>query len=618
MKKIFYLAALFIIIPSVTNAIGYPLQSQTGVVPNAGNYTFSVSGSSLSVSAGAGTARIVTFYPQNYTGYSMTVNNGEFHYQNGYVNKNTADNSNSNMYPTDGFRIAGHFVTPTSASGVVNYVYDGTIRSTYYFTANFIFSGPPTASFTANGSHSITVNVGDSISYAWSSTNADKFSSTYTSDKCGSGAWSASSVSGATSGIIGSAQAGCTYALTYNASQISTGAKASDAITIKILPLGPPTASFTDNGSHSITVNVGDSISYAWSSTNADKFSSTYTSDKCGSGAWSASSVSGATSGIIGSAQAGCTYTLVYNVTQSLTKAKASDTITIVVNPKVVSNYSYVKINAGNTVEHRFFYVQQHFITLIIDSSGAIAVRPHPGLDVNGWGSSLYMQPFLPGAVLRGTNVQSISVQSSGINVSVSGIVSQGSSASYGTWNGNFTFSYSPFLKKITGTGTYNISLAGTLSSSTGDLNLYKLASNYLVNVPLLNGTVGNTGDISSVIVTGGGPSDFTWIPSSGSTYPGTVRNPISVAAVGDYNQVDTAAQGYPPIAAAYKPSMTIVLSSSQSGLPLIFGAGYDQAKSQQYWEDNVGITPLILKNSTYTNYNFNVTFDSTAIAGDH
>jgi len=521
MKKIFYLAALFIIIPSVTNAIGYPLQSQTGVVPNAGNYTFSVSGSSLSVSAGAGTARIVTFYPQNYTGYSMTVNNGEFHYQNGYVNKNTADNSNSNMYPTDGFRIAGHFVTPTSASGVVNYVYDGTIRSTYYFTANFIFSGPPTASFTANGSHSITVNVGDSISYAWSSTNADKFSSTYTSDKCGSGAWSASSVSGATSGIIGSAQAGCTY-------------------------------------------------------------------------------------------------TLVYNVTQSLTKAKASDTITIVVNPKVVSNYSYVKINAGNTVEHRFFYVQQHFITLIIDSSGAIAVRPHPGLDVNGWGSSLYMQPFLPGAVLRGTNVQSISVQSSGINVSVSGIVSQGSSASYGTWNGNFTFSYSPFLKKITGTGTYNISLAGTLSSSTGDLNLYKLASNYLVNVPLLNGTVGNTGDISSVIVTGGGPSDFTWIPSSGSTYPGTVRNPISVAAVGDYNQVDTAAQGYPPIAAAYKPSMTIVLSSSQSGLPLIFGAGYDQAKSQQYWEDNVGITPLILKNSTYTNYNFNVTFDSTAIAGDH
>jgi len=185
------------------------------------------------------------------------------------------------------------------------------------------------------------------------------------------------------------------------------------------------------------------------------------------------------------------------------------------------------------------------------------------------------MEPFLPGAVLRGTTVQSVNVQGTGINVVVAGIISQGSSGSYGTWNGNFTFSYNPSQKDITGSGTYNISLAGALSSSTGDLNLYKLASNYLINVPLLNGTTGNTGDMSSVTVSGGTASNLTWVPTQGSTYPQDYRNPISVALIGNYNQVNTKAQGYAPIAAAYKPSMTVVLSSNQTALPLIFGAAY-------------------------------------------
>jgi len=45
--------------------------------------------------------------------------------------------------------------------------------------------------------------------------------------------------------------------------------------------------------------------------------------------------------------------------------------------------------------------------------------------------------------------------------------------------------------KKTYGSGTYSINLAGALSASTGDLNLYKLASNYLVDVPLLDGLLG-------------------------------------------------------------------------------------------------------------------------------
>jgi len=48
--------------------------------------------------------------------------------------------------------------------------------------------------------------------------------------------------------------------------------------------------------------------------------------------------------------------------------------------------------------------------------------------------------------------------------------------------------------------------------------------------------------------------------------YPQDYRNPISVALAGNYNQVNTVAQGYDPIAAAYKPSMTIVYLLAKQG----------------------------------------------------
>jgi len=152
MKKIhFYILLIcaLAIFPLIASAVGYTLYSQTGVVPNAGNYPFSVSGSStFSVSAGTGNARNVIFSADGYARYTMPVNNGEFHYQNGYVNGDTADDSNSNMYPTDGFRIAGHFTDPNGANGTISYVYNGKILSgsPKTFTAGVI-NQPPVGSF---------------------------------------------------------------------------------------------------------------------------------------------------------------------------------------------------------------------------------------------------------------------------------------------------------------------------------------------------------------------------------------------------------------------------------------------------------------------------------------
>ena len=86
---------------------------------------------------------------------------------------------------------------------------------------------------------------------------------------------------------------------------------------------------------------------------------------------------------------------------------------------------------------------------------------------------------------------------------------------------------------------------------------------------------------------------------------------------IGQYNNINTVAQGYEAIAAAYKPTLTVQLTSQNSDSPMIFGGVFDVTKNQDFWEDNVGITSLILKQSTKTNFTFFVNFESEAILGD-
>jgi hypothetical protein len=87
--------------------------------------------------------------------------------------------------------------------------------------------------------------------------------------------------------------------------------------------------------------------------------------------------------------------------------------------------YRVEQVSVGGATEYRFFYESQHFVTLI-DQEGTYALRPHPGCDINGWGSTWYGQPFLPGAVLKYTTIAVASVDASGIQVSAAGLVSRG------------------------------------------------------------------------------------------------------------------------------------------------------------------------------------------------
>ena len=277
-------------------------------------------------------------------------------------------------------------------------------------------------------------------------------------------------------------------------------------------------------------------------------------------------------------------------------------------------------------IDYNFMNSDHHFMTLI-DHGGTLNLRPHPGVDPDGWGSSLYLQPFLSNAVLQHTNVAfgGIVAAESGISIAATGKVSHGLSDKYGSWELFADFQYNRPQKIIAGIGSYTIDLAGELSSLTGDLNLYKIASNYLDNVPLLGGIYGDTGDLEYAEVAGSGTGyPFNWSPPvQPQHFPIDITDLLSIDCKGNYYNVNSAAQGYDEVGqginAAYKPSLKVVLSSQHSGIQMIFGGFYDMdgENGKKYWLDNVGITPLILKASTRTEFDFNLDFESKALPGD-
>jgi hypothetical protein len=99
----------------------------------------------------------------------------------------------------------------------------------------------PTATLTANGETSLDAPVGEMISYAWSSTNAETGSSTVTmapaADRCGNhdGPWVVATLAGSAGpSPILACQAGTTYTLSFTATQDTTGDSATAVVTISV------------------------------------------------------------------------------------------------------------------------------------------------------------------------------------------------------------------------------------------------------------------------------------------------------------------------------------------------------------------------------------------------
>jgi hypothetical protein len=298
----------------------------------------------------------------------------------------------------------------------------------------------------------------------------------------------------------------------------------------------------------------------------------------------------------------------------TLTETAAATQPHLLVQPSGGSVYTVTTIAVTNGLEYRFMYENRHFMTLI-DQTGAFIFRPHPGCDVNGWGSSWYAQPFLPGAHLTHTVIQSVSAAADGIHVIAQGKVSRGTTSTYGDWGVNYYFAYNPAQSKVMGSGSYTITLDGPLSQSTGDLNLYRIASNYLDDVPLLpDSHIGDTGDMTHVIAIGDA-FVFTWTPPiTPGFFPTNETDHLSVDVIGNLNLVDTVAMGYARIWPAFKPSLTVILTSTQLNAGITFGAFYDTAQAQMFWADNVGVTPLIRVGSPHTDFAFAMGFTSSAL----
>ncbi len=259
--------------------------------------------------------------------------------------------------------------------------------------------------------------------------------------------------------------------------------------------------------------------------------------------------------------------------------------------------------------------VGTHHALTVLHAAGIFALRTHPGSDPNGWGTTLYLQAFFPGALLRGARIRSCEPIENGIRLCADGPVCRGRSGTAGTWAADLRLWYDPERKRIDGAGSYRLSLEDTVKAlALGDLSLLKIASNHLQDVPRQDGTRGDTGDVATVA--------FSF---DGRTVPWDLHDPVQTtfflpdhaahasltcALSGQLYDVDSQAQGFDAmsIARAWKPSLSLTLTTDAAHPLTVFAQranGLDQEAtrrygrpvrlSEAYWHDNIGITPLVL-----------------------
>ncbi len=161
---------------------------------------------------------------------------------------------------------------------------NGTSSSTQSYTVNIAITASgtlPTATLSAtdittgktisdtNGTTkpTLTVNVGDTIKYTWSSSNGSSYSSNFTIAPASppwscfwgsSGGWVANNAGMSTSGIIPTCEAG--YAATINYTVTGLGGSATATI---IMPVPVPLAALTINNATSGSFTVGQTVTYA-------------------------------------------------------------------------------------------------------------------------------------------------------------------------------------------------------------------------------------------------------------------------------------------------------------------------------------------------------------------
>jgi hypothetical protein len=281
--------------------------------------------------------------------------------------------------------------------------------------------------------------------------------------------------------------------------------------------------------------------------------------------------------------------------------------------PEAWRRYQVETIQVQQETQHKLLHDGFQFGTVIETANQAVIFRPHPDLaDADGWGSSLYINPYLAGAD-AGSGQVDLVAHSDGVEIAASGSVNRAGASTFGTWTWKMRLSYDPATQRVTGTaGQLEVTLTDTLAAGDADLNLYRLASNYLDDVPLQTGGTGDTGDMKHALVSyaaDGDPRDFTWVPpNQPAHFPQDASPYLSIDVVGTVNLADPVPNKTPR-----KPSLGVTLIAQTPGTSLIAGLAWDVSKGKDFAADNVGITPLVLKDlTTGTRFEFAVALEST------
>lgn len=271
----------------------------------------------------------------------------------------------------------------------------------------------------------------------------------------------------------------------------------------------------------------------------------------------------------------------------------------------------------GNT-EHRFFCTDFHFGTLIVDPQGRLIFRPRPDqADPNGFGTSWFINPFLAGADPAAGVADNVLATDQGIEISLSGEVTRRSAPSYGIWSLHGSISYDAGAQRVFGSGALDIMLDDTLVAVGADLNIDRISSNFLHDVPLQTGGSGDTGDMGQAVARyapGGDP--FVWNPPAmPSHFPLDFSLYLEIEVVGQLNTVDTEALGEGfQIQIARKPTFKLLYTSATD--QMIAGFIWDQNQGQNFAADNVGINHLFIQSET-SGIDFNLSFEVESTVPD-
>ncbi|MCA8995756.1 MAG: VCBS repeat-containing protein [Planctomycetaceae bacterium] len=242
---------------------------------------------------------------------------------------------------------------------------------------------------------------------------------------------------------------------------------------------------------------------------------------------------------------------------------------------KAAGNYSFEQVTDPNTgnMEHRLFYRNRQIGALLQTPEGTVSFRGRPDFfEPNGFGSTHQFNAFLNDADATGGQLDFVDVSEAGFQFTASGdVATAGGSA--GTWSFSGTIAFFANAQEIQLQGTLVVNLSASLDK---DLNLGGIPSNYVHQIPLNTGQIGNSGDMREFRITRGSDSmapDNVWVPAPDGNdiagfFPQDPSAMVTTTVVGNQNLSD------PNRIAITKPTVSLTITA-QTG-QMIAGAIWD------------------------------------------